>query len=357
MIARPEGWDGPRGEGQGRKPSMHDHGKSDSPVVPAKLPNNAAQAVAEAVEGRGLAKGNTASKTRSGHRAGQGASSALDRVRQVALKDKEARFTALLHHVDVERLRAAYGALRPQAAPGVDGVTWLDYGQNLEANLLDLHGRVHRGGYRARPSRRAYIAKADGRLRPLGIAALEDKILQRAVVEVLNAVYETDFLGFSYGFRPGRSPHDALDALAAGIKRKKVNWVLDADIRDYFTRLDHSWLVKFLEHRIADRRVLRLIRKWLSAGVMENGSWSESVQGTAQGASVSPLLANVYLHYVFDLWADRWRRRHAHGDVIVVRYADLCRYPHRSAYAEFRVMPSRCRDRCSCAGLGSESSA
>jgi RNA-directed DNA polymerase len=301
---------------------MHERGKSDSPVVPAKLPNNAALAAAEAVEERGLAEGNAASETRPGRRAGQGGSSELDRVRQVARKDSKARFTALLHHVDLDRLRAAYWALRPQAAAGVDGVTWRDYGQDLEANLRDLHGRVHRGSYRPRPSRRAYIPKADGRLRPLGIAALEDKILQRAVVEVLGAIYETDFLGFSYGFRPGRSPHDALDALAVGIRRRKVNWVLDADIRDFFTRLDQSWLEKFLEHRIADRRVLRLIRKWLKAGVIEDGVWSETVEGTPQGASASPLLANVYLHYVFDLWAEQWRRRHARGDVIIVRFAD-----------------------------------
>jgi RNA-directed DNA polymerase len=243
-------------------------------------------------------------------------------VRQVAQGDREARFTALLHHVDVARLRAAYWALNPRAATGVDGVTWRAYGQDLEANLRELHGRVQRGAYRARPSRRAYIPKADGRLRPLGIAALEDKLLQRAVVEVLGAIYETDFLGFSYGFRPGRSPHDALDALAVGIRRRRVNWVLDADIRDFFTSLDHGWLEKFLEHRIADRRMLRLIRKWLKAGVIENGVWSESVEGTPQGASASPLLANVYLHYAFDLWAERWRRRQARGDVIVVRFAD-----------------------------------
>lgn len=229
-----------------------------------------------------------------------------------------------MHYVSVDRLRAAYRALRPKAAAGVDGVTWEDYGQNLEVNLQELHERVHRGSYRAKPVRRAYIPKRDGRLRPLGIAALEDKILQRAVVEVLNGIYEADFCGFSYGFRPGRSPHDALDALAAGILRKKVNWVLDADIRDYFTSLDQSWLVRFLKHRIADRRVVRLIQKWLSAGVVENGSWSETVEGTAQGASVSPLLANVYLHYVFDLWADWWRRRYAHGEVIIVRFADDC---------------------------------
>src|SRR5664279_238416 len=277
---------------------MNDCGKSDSPVVPAKPPNKTS--VAEVVEGRGLAKGNTASNPRPGHRAGQGAPNALDRVRQVARQDKEAQFTALLHHVDLDRLRAAYRAIRPQAAPGVDRVTWADYGQDLEANLRDLHARLHAGRYRAKPSRRVYIPKADGRLRPLGIATLEDKIVQRAVVEVLNAVYEVDFLGFSYGFRPGRSPHDALDALVVGISRKKVNWVLDADIRDFFGQLDQAWLRKFLGHRIADKRVLRLIDKWLAAGVIENGQWTRSDQGSPQGASVSPLLANVYLHYVLD---------------------------------------------------------
>jgi len=301
---------------------MHERGKSDRPVVPAKLLNNAAEAVAEAVEGRGLPEGNAASKTRPGHRAGQDASNALDRVRRIAQQDKDARFTALLHHVEVDRLRAAYWALTRKAAPGVDGVTWKDYGQDLEQNLRDLHRRVHCGSYRAKPSRRAYIPKRDGRLRPLGIAALEDKILQRVVVEVLNGIYEADFRGFSYGFRPGRSQHDALDALAAGIDKRKVGWVLDADLRDFFTSLDHRWLERFLEHRIADRRMLRLIRKWLTAGVIENGIWSESDEGTSQGASASPLLANVYLHYVFDLWADRWRRQHAHGDVIIVRFAD-----------------------------------
>ena len=216
------------------------------------------------------------------------------------------------------------GTLSPKASPGVDGVTWEDYGQDLVANLRDLHDRVHSGRYRARPSRRAYIPKADGRLRPLGIAALEDKILQRAVAGVLNAVYEADFLGFSYGFRPRRSPHDALDALAVGIERKKVNWVLDADIRDFFTSLDHGWLGKFLEHRIADKRMLRLLRKWLKAGVIEDGKWSQTPEGAPQGASASPLMANVYLHYVFDLWASWWRSRYAHGDMIVVRFADDC---------------------------------
>ena len=305
---------------QGGTPEMHERGKSDRFVVPANPPNKAV--AAEVGEGRERAKGNTDSKPRPGHSAGTGASSALGRVREVARRDRNARFTALLHHVSPGRLRAAYWEIRPQAAPGVDGVTWAEYGQNLEVNLQDLHGRVQSGSYRAKPSRRAYIPKADGRLRPLGIAALEDKIVQRAVAEVLNAVYEADFRGFSYGFRPGRSPHDALDALAVGIWRKPVNWVLDADIRDFFGQLDRSWLRKFLEHRIADRRVLRLVGKWLAAGVVENGEWSAAEQGSPQGASISPLLANVYLHHVLDLWADWWRRRHAHGDVIIVRWAD-----------------------------------
>jgi RNA-directed DNA polymerase len=310
---------------------MNDRGKSDGPVVPAKPLNKPGLPGAEVVEGRGPAKGSTTSERRPGRSAGQGVSSDLDRVRRVAREGKDVRFTALLHHVTVDRLRAAYRAIRPGAAAGVDGVTWRDYGTDLEASLRDLHTRVQRGAYRAKPTRRVFISKPDGRLRPLGVAALEDKILQRAVAEVLNAVYEQDFLGFSYGFRPGRSPHDALDALAVGITRKKVNWVLDADIRDFFTRLDQGWLERFVEHRIADTRVLRLIQKWLRAGVIEDGEWSDTLEGTAQGASVSPLLSNVYLHYVFDLWADQWRRHNAHGDVILVRFADdyVAGFEHR----------------------------
>jgi len=272
---------------------MDDREKSDGRVVPVKLSNNAQGGAAEAVEGRRPAKGNMTSNTRSGRSAGQGALSELGRVRRVAATDKEARFTALLHHVDVDRLRAAYFALRPKAAPGVDGVTWHEYGLDLEDNLKDLHARVHRGSYRAKPSRRVYIPKPDGRQRPLGVAALEDKVLQRAMVEVLNAIYEADFVGFSYGFRPGRSPHHALDALATAIRRQRVSWVLDLDFQDYFSRLDHQWLERFLEHRIADKRVLRLIGKWLAAGVIEDGSWTAFDEGVPQGASISPLLANV----------------------------------------------------------------
>jgi RNA-directed DNA polymerase len=318
---------------------MNDRRESDSRVVPAKLANKAGQPAAELVEGRRLDEGNTgqqnACRTQSRD---VSASSALERVRQVAVKDRDARFTALLHHVDVGRLRGAYRALSPRAAAGVDGETWESYGQNLEENLRGLHARVQRGAYRAKPSRRVFIPKADGRLRPLGVAALEDKIVQRALVEVLNAIYEADFLGFSYGFRPGRGPHDALDALTVAIEKRKVNWVFDADFRDCFTSLDQSWLVKFLEHRIADKRVLRLIQKWLRAGVIEDGRWTASEEGSPQGATVSPLLANVYLHYVFDLWVQQWRSRHARGEVIVVRYADdvVLGFQHQSDAERFR---------------------
>jgi RNA-directed DNA polymerase len=314
---------------------MHEDGKSYSPVVPAKPPNKAV--AAEVVEERGLAKGNTAGKTRSGLRADMRVPHALDRVRQVAERDKEVKFTALLHHITVESLKDAYRAIRPKAAPGVDGQTWEAYGQNLEANLRDLHRRLHSGAYRAKPSRRVHIPKADGRQRPLGIASLEDKIAQRAVVEVLNCIYEADFLGFSYGFRPGRSQHDALDALAVGIYRRKVNWALDCDVADFFTKLDHAWLTKFLEHRIADPRVLRLIQKWLKAGVIEDGTWTECDEGTPQGATISPLIANVYLHYVLDQWVEQWRRRHARGDMIYVRYADdyVAGFEHRGDAERF----------------------
>src|SRR6266852_4519587 len=292
---------------------MNDCGKSDSRVVPAKLANKTGQPVAEPVEERRLAKGNTVQQNASRTQGRDGdASSALERVRRVARQDKKARFTALLHHVTLGRLRWAYWALSPRAAAGADGVTWGAYGQDL----------VHRGAYRAKPSRRVYIPKADGRLRPLGIASLEDKIVQRAVAEVLNTIYEADFLGFSYGFRPGRSPHDALDALAVGIEKRKVNWILDADIRGFYDAIDHGWMRKFIEHRIADKRVLRLIQKWLNAGVIEDGAWAASEEGAPQGATISPLLANVYLHYVFDLWARQWRNRQARGDVIIVRFAD-----------------------------------
>ena len=261
-------------------------------------------------------------------------------MRKAAKEDKKQRFTALLHHIyDIDRLRAAYGEIERNAAAGIDGETWRHYGWDLEANLRDLSERLKRGAYRAKPVRRVFIPKADGRQRPLGVTALEDKIVQRATVEVLNAIYETDFLGFSYGFRPGRSQHNALDALYAGLLTKKVNWVLDLDIRGFFDAIDHGWLVKFVEHRIADRRVVRLIQKWLNAGVLEDGKRMRVEQGTPQGGSASPLLANIYLHYVFDLWVQAWRRNRAHGDVIVVRFADdiVLGFQNRSEAEQFQA--------------------
>ena len=263
----------------------------------------------------------------------------LDRVRQAARGNKKERFTALMHHVTLDLLWQGYHWLKRSAAPGIDGVTWHDYEENLEAKLEDLHARLHRGSYHPLPSRRKYIAKADGRMRPLGIAALEDKIVQRAVVEVLNAIYEQDFLGFSYGFRPGRGQHDALDALAFGITQRHVNWILDADIAAYFDTVSHDWMLRFLEHRIGDRRLLHLISKWLKAGVMEEGVVTATQTGTPQGAVVSPTLANVYLHYVFDLWAHRWRQQQARGAVIFVRYADdvVAGFEHKGEAKRFLV--------------------
>lgn len=243
-------------------------------------------------------------------------------VQKAARENKETRFTALLHHMTMDLLRESFYTLKRKAAPGVDGVTWQDYEAGLEDRLFDLHGRVHRGAYRAQPSRRVFIPKSDGRQRPLGIAALEDKIVQQATVTILNQIYEEDFLGFSYGFRPGRGQHDALDALAFAIQREPVNYILDADIKGFFDNLSKSWLVKFVEHRVADRRILRLIQKWLNAGVMEDGKWSNTETGTPQGSVASPLLANIYLHYVFDLWVHAWRQKWARGAVVVVRYAD-----------------------------------
>ena len=302
--------------------SMYASGESDEQVVPAKRSNNEEQSSAESVEGSCSTKGNTEEthtrRTQGRERVSQG----LDGVREAARREGKQKFTALLHHVTIDLLRDSYGSLQRAAAPGVDGVTWQQYGEGVEERLQDLHDRVHRGAYRAQPSRRTYIPKADGRKRPLGIAALEDKIVQHAVVTVLNAIYEEDFLGFSYGFRPGRSQHHALDALNVGLRRRKVNWVLDLDVRGFFDTVSHEWLMRFVGHRIADRRILRLIQKWLKAGVSEEGAWRETTVGTPQGAVVSPLLANIYLHYVFDLWVNQWRRKSAQGDVIVVRYAD-----------------------------------
>jgi len=334
---------------------MNDHGKSDSPDVPAKPANKEGpdlsrsqgepqtgtnretgdtakgepkatsegrKPTAEWVEGRGLAAGNLPQQNmpRTQNRAGM--PSALERIGVVARRDKKERFTTLMHHVyNPATLRGAYYSLKRDAAPGVDGQTWQEYGAQLEEHLQDLSARLKRGAYRAKPVRRVLIPKADGRMRPLGVTTLEDKVAQRAVVEVLNYIYEADFLGFSYGFRPGRSQHDALDALYVGITERKVSWVLDLDVRDFFNTINHEWLVKFVEHRIADRRIVRLIQKWLRAGVLEDGQLSPTEMGTPQGGVISPLLANIYLHYVLDLWAQAWRRN-AKGDVIIVRYAD-----------------------------------
>ena len=297
--------------------------ESDDSIVPEKRANKAGTiAAAEPVEGRGSTKGNVTQTLLAPDSVPGRRGMGLLGVREAAKRDKTMRFTALLHHVNPELLRASYFELKRQAAPGVDGMTWQEYGRNLEERLDDLHGRIHRGAYRAQPSKRAWVPKADGRQRPLGIAALEDKIVQQAVKTVLEQIYEEDFLGFSYGFRPGRSCHNALDALWVGIAHRKVNWVLDADICGFFDNIDHEWLLSFMEHRIADRRILRLIRKWLKAGVSEDGQWSKTTKGAPQGAVISPILANVFLHYVFDLWANQWRERHAWGSMIMVRYAD-----------------------------------
>src|SRR6267143_1890000 len=309
---------------------MNGRRKSDRPVVATKpankvgaSANDAGALMAERVERRGLAKGKPPRQNTNRALDREAVQSALGRIRQAAVKDKKAKFTSLMHHIyDLSTLREAYYGLKRDAAPGVDGETWRQYGEKLESNLTDLAGRLRRGAYRAKPVRRVFITKDDGRPRPLGVTALEDKIAQRATVMMLNGIYETDFLGFSYGYRPGKSPHHALDALYTALLMRKVEWVLDGDISSFFDGLDHEWLIKFIEHRVADQRVVRLIRKWLNAGVLEKGQWLSSEEGTPQGVSASPLLANVYLHYVFDLWVQHWRKHRANVEVIVVRYAD-----------------------------------
>lgn len=307
---------------------MNDHGKSDRPILPRKPSNKGpgAPGPAETVEGRGLAKGNP---PRSSRGRTQGRTNLLRRalrwIRQAAEKRKEERFTALWHHIyNVDRLREAYYGINRKGAPGVDRVTWREYGENLEMRLADLSNRLRQGAYRAKPVERAHIPKGDGRTRPIGKPTLEEKIVQRSFAEVVGTVYEADFKGFSYGFRPTRGQHNALDAIAVGIEKRKVNWVLDADIRGFFDAIDHEWMMKFLQHRIGDKRVLNQARQWLKAGVMEDGKLVIRDEGTPQGGSASPLLANVYLHYVLDLWAEAWRRRVARGDMIIVRYADDC---------------------------------
>jgi RNA-directed DNA polymerase len=301
---------------------MHGHGKSDPNIVAEKPTNNAEQSAAELVEPRAGTKGKAGQQSTCRAQDRESVSQALERIRIAAKQRRKERFTSLFHHISTELLEIAFSELRRDAAAGVDGLTWQDYEKDLERNLEDLHARVQRGAYRALPSQRRYIPKADGRQRPLAVAALEDKIVQRATVAVLNSIYEEDFLGFSYGFRPKRGQHDALDALVVGITSTRVNWILDADVRSFFDEVSQECLVRFLEHRIGDLRIIRQIQKWLRAGVLEDGVVTVSDKGTGQGSVISPLLANIYLHYTFDLWAERWRRREATGDMIIVRYAD-----------------------------------
>src|SRR5213080_3063544 len=316
---------------------MYDHEKSDPAIVAVKPTNKAGQPAAELVEPRAGAEGNVSQQSTGRAQYRGTVSQALARIRQAARQRKKEKFTALFHHVSIAHLAEAFSELKENAAAGVDGLTCRDYEQHLERNLEDLHARVHRGAYRALPSRRVYIPKPDGRQRPLAVAALEDKIVQRAVTALLSAIYEEDFLGFSYGFRPGRGAHDALDALCVGIHSKKVSFILDADIRSFFDEISQSWLIRFLEHRIGDRRIIRLVQKWLKAGILEDGVVTVSDRGTGQGSVISPLLANIYLHYTLDLWALRWRRREATGDMIFVRYADdfIIGFQHESDARRF----------------------
>jgi RNA-directed DNA polymerase len=301
---------------------MNGHEKSDSVIVAGKPTNKAERSAAESAERRAGTKGNAGQQSTCRTQSRAGVAQELERIRKVARERKKEKFTALFHHLSVDLLREAFSELKEDAAPGVDQLMWRDYGADLEGNLENLHDRVRRGAYRALPSRRVYIPKPDGRQRPLAVAALEDKIVQRAVVALLNAIYEEDFLGISYGFRPGRGTHNALDALCVGIDSKKVSWIVDADVRSFFDEISQEWLIRFVEHRIGDRRIIRLIQKWLKVGVLEDGVVSVSEKGTGQGTVISPLLANIYLHYALDLWAVRWRRREATGDMIIVRYAD-----------------------------------
>jgi len=301
---------------------MHAREKSDFAIVAEKPTNKAERSAAEPAEPRAETKGKTHQQSTHRTQSRANVTQALERIRKAAKERKKEKFTALLHHISIDQLEVAFLELQADAAAGVDGLTWRVYEADLKRKLEDLHSRLHRGAYRPLPSRRVYIPKPDGRQRPLAVAALEDKIVQRAAVAVLNAIYEEDFLGFSYGFRPGRSAHDAMDALVVGIESKKVNFILDADIRSFFDTVDQEWLIRFVEHRIGDRRAVRLIQKWLKAGVLEDGVVNVSDKGTGQGAVISPLLANIYLHYGLDLWAERWRRHQVTGDMIIVRYAD-----------------------------------
>lgn len=319
---------------------MYEHRQSDGCIVPEKSSNKPEQAGAERMEGRQPAKGNARARPMPRTQGREdGMTAVLERIRLAVRRDKTEKLTSLYHHVyNVEHLREAYFRLKREAAPGVDGQTWQQYGQNLETNLQDVSGRLRRGAYRATPVRRTYIPKPDGRQRPLGVLVLEDKIVQDVVARLLTVIWEEEFLGFSYGFRPKRSPHNALDALTVGIERKRVNWVLDADIRGFYDTISHEWLMKYIEHRIGDRRVVALIETWLRVGVLEDGSWTPSEEGTPQGGNISPILANIYLHYAFDLWAHQWRQRNARGDVIIVRFADdfVVGFQHRAEAERFQ---------------------
>ncbi|ASP95387.1 group II intron reverse transcriptase/maturase [Sinorhizobium meliloti] len=320
-VSSANGLDG-AGKVVDHNPVVNADEKSDTPIVPQKLPNKGDDP-AEAMEGRGVIGGNAfetpACRTQSRIKH---ASMGIEGVREAAKRDPKMRFTALMHHITPTLLVKSFHALRKQAASGVDGVTWYDYEKTLEGRVHELHREIQSGAYRAQPSRRVYIPKDDGRLRPLGIAALEEKVVQMAVTTVLNAIYEQDFLGFSYGFRQGRGQHDALDALWVGIDKRKINWILDADIRSFYDEIDHEWMLRFLSHRVGDRRLIRLIHKWLKAGTIEDGRRVASTRGTPQGSVISPVLSNIYLHYALDLWVQQWRTRNAKGDVIIVRYAD-----------------------------------
>lgn len=315
------------GKARGHNPDVHDGGQSDKFIVPEKSANNDAES-AESTEGRNLTIENVdqtqpvRAQTRKDGQPLSPGSRGLSGIRQAASKDKSLKFNNLYHHLTLDLLIASFLDLKRHAAPGVDDMTWSDYAKDYEDRIIDLHKRLQRGSYRAQPSKRAYIAKSDGKQRPLGIAAVEDKIVQAAVRTILEQIYEVDFLECSYGYRPSRRAHDALDEVYVEIKGRKINWILDADIRGFFDNIDHDWMMKFLEHRVTDWRMLRLVKKWLTAGVSEDGKWSKTSVGTPQGSVISPLLANIYLHYVLDLWAAHWQRTQARGQMFLARYAD-----------------------------------
>jgi len=299
--------------------------ESDNLIVSEKFQNKTGynKPVAEEIENRRLAERNPSTQNRDQAQSWANLSNELERIRHAAERNRKEQFISLWHHVyNIKRLESSFLKLKRKSAKGVDRRTWQEYNSNLKENLNILSGKLRKGHYRARSVKRIYIPKADGRIRPIGIPALEDKIVQRSMVEILNSIYEVNFLGFSYGFRPKQSQHNALDAVVEAIEGRKVNWVLDVDIPGFFDAISHEWMIKFIKHRIKDRRNLRQVKKCLKAGVIEDGEWFKTRKGTPQGGSISPLLANIYLHYVFDLWANNWRKKKATGDVVMVRYAD-----------------------------------